>query len=325
MFRDPIEQSLTVGCTEAWMIAPGDLRAESQSAHLAQSNLYLIVRRPRLRITDCHHRDGRAFLVLQAPSGSTLTTSFTISDPTLIEIEDGGYYLKITTGGETVFDAKPSRLLHMSPFASFDDEKERLEMHKELLDLEVLYVGKSDDVEGALNKRLAVHGTLQRILADHSDHAPDYELWVVLLEFAHLTTMTAILPSGSMSEEMLSKKSDAISPQVGEKAKTALAEAAMIRYFVPSYNTHYAKNFPSRDHKSYAEVIGFDFNSIGFVLDVGAALGIRLKSDSVAPAARHEKSFPVDTLASRSPLTPEAIAATFSRGRTGYSFDNFEA
>jgi len=306
-FRDSIEQAVVIGCSAARMIAPSELQDWVDDDVVANSRLYIVARRPRLTFTAARAADnGYTELRLQTPQNGPVVQTFVRTDPPFdMTAEEGGQWIKISVGDDVIFDDRPSRLLHSLEIPVEGNPPDVAHVENDLLNLEVLYVGKSNDDGGVIRRRLTAHSTLQQILADHIDHAPDYELWVLPLVFDELSTLTAILPNAVSRNKTVAESFAAMSPTLSAEARVALAEAAMIRYFDPKYNTHYRASFPNRQHISYGEVFQYDYNSLGFVLNIGAALNVTIGSASVPGAAHHEGWFAVDKPSERLPLTSE--------------------
>lgn len=47
-----------------------------------------------------------------------------------------------------------------------------------------------------------------------------------------------------------------------------VAEAAIINYFNPKYNTNFIDNFPNINHKGYKQYYDLDYNSISVKIDM---------------------------------------------------------
>ena len=66
----------------------------------------------------------------------------------------------------------------------------------------------------------------------------------------------------------------------------SLAEAALIRYFQPKYNTIYKKKFPSRELKVLSQCYEYDFSALAVEINTDE-LRLSLYSDTVRPAMHH--------------------------------------
>lgn len=311
VFKHPIEQTITVHCKAVRMIAPSRIKKWAKDPTVSESRLYLVGRRPRLTLeTVTQHSDTEAHFALLTPDGRT-AVSTTVATLKKLEPreEDSKQWLELVVGGVVQFDDRPSRVLH-DPRVSTAGQATGTTVLSKLLDLDVLYVGKSDNPGGVASERLPAHSTLQQILADHFDHAPAYELWVLPLVVSGPETISAVVPSdGDDSQEAIDRHVDAMLAQFEESSVVALAEAALIRYFAPEYNTHYKTTFPQKSHKSYAEVSVLDYNSLGFTLETEELVNVAVGSDSVAAATFHTGSFAMEKPDRRLPLTLGNILA----------------
>jgi len=293
--------------TNAVMIAPSDLKESLNSLpSLADYQLYLIARRPRLTLTGVSGGRGAWTFDLENPAGETLAADLTPADGEDFHVayEEGGYSVSLSRDGTVFFTGKPSLLPNLKATGALDRVDAEEDPAIAHLDLEVLYIGKSDDNRGVAYQRLNSHSTLQQILADHLDHAPDYEIWVIPMRFGALNTVTVV--HGHDSERDLAASIEiakkGYAPVLGQKSIVALAEAASIRYFQPEYNVHYKKSFPSRQHISYDDVWPFDFGALGVVIDTLGPIGCRIWGPGAAPSFHHEDHFPVDPITVRRPL-----------------------
>lgn len=276
----PVEQALSVECTYAELISPSNIEdALKNNKELSRCRLYAVVRRPRLLLQGIRPTPGAVSFTFKSPSEDKLffDLSFEPADEMPhIECNKEGTHARIAIG-DVLFDDKVSKIL------TFFDSSAAVDAREGLLDLEVLYIGKSDDVNGPANQRLDSHSTLQKILADHIDYAPSFEIWIVAMAFEKWNTMSALLPGAAQQKLKFRDFKRRYEPKLKPKSRVALAEAAMIRHFQPKYNTHYMKSVPSKRHSSYSEITGYDYSAIGFELVTKESIGCRLWSD-VAPA-----------------------------------------
>jgi hypothetical protein len=305
-FKYGLEQTLSIGMTHATLVAPSDLKDSLKSnPDLANFPLYAIARRPRLKLTGVASEGSSWELELENPVGERVIAHLESFDGNEFDIRslEGGLYVSVVQNGAVLFRGKPSELCTPPAKASGKGEAEGDEAIAHL-DLEVLYVGKSDDEQGVAHQRLNSHSTLQQILADQHDHAPDYEVWVIPMRFGAVNTLTVI--HGHETERDLSESIEAFNrgyaPSLAEKSSVALAEAAAIRHFQPFYNVHYKKSFPSRKHVSYDEIWPLDYGALGVVVDTRDSLGCRLWGPGAQAAFHHEELFPVDLFSVRKPL-----------------------
>jgi hypothetical protein len=153
-------------------------------------------------------------------------------------------------------------------------------------DLEVLYIGQAYGQEGerlAID-RLCSHETLQKIL---SDTLPDHEILILFFRYEHHRIIAGSI--GDFAAEPIATEgeerdhfSKMINPKFNFTRKNivSLAEAALIKYFEPKYNTIYKTNFPSLKHKVLEELIKFDLP--GLVVEIDTSnIKAKLFSESV--------------------------------------------
>lgn len=285
------------------MFAPDQIDAVAAEADLSPAKIYMFASRPRVIIHDPED-EGRVAVVgpvaephLRIPLGSFKVSS-----------SAGGQRVRLENqGGETVFEGRPSMLMQ-TLFLHHDDWDESvLGAMRDWLDLDVLYVGKSDDEGGALGGRLQSHATFQRILAEYSENHPDREIWLLVFVFDVTNTVGVLTGGSSESDASIESRIAAERPQLSWPQVTSLAEGALIRYFGPPFNKQLKTSFPSRGHKTYLEALAYDYNSYGFVLQSADLLGVWLGSETVTKAPWHEQSFPIDAKKHRLPLTMQSI------------------
>ncbi len=158
------------------------------------------------------------------------------------------------------------------------------------LPYEVAYIGQAYGTDGDRSavERLQSHASLQRIYADTLDTSASREVWLLLMSMRYGRSGIVSVTEGNAptSEARILQAADALLRPVSQKTSVNLAEAAMIHYFQPHYNSTFKDVFPSRKHASYSEYFESGFDSLEIVLDTGAA-GIELFSESRAPAAVH--------------------------------------
>ena len=169
------------------------------------------------------------------------------------------------------------------------------ELHPDVFDLEVLYVGQAFGKGGTRSapQRLTNHETFQRIYAEANHETPEMEIWIVLFSFrpwilasfdGRTNTFDTTLAEDTTHLEKVAHT------DVTEGQRIAYTEAAMIRYFQPQYNIQYKDNFPDLKHTSYHECYDLDLNSVYVELD-SHEIGCRLWSPAVPPAWEHMISY----------------------------------
>ncbi|MDD9153991.1 hypothetical protein PUY80_15585 [Plantibacter flavus] len=266
---------------------------------LAEFPLYLVGLRPRVQIVGETEQDGKPSLKLRSGAGSELEIRFDKVDFDSLEVFGNGGYFRAMKDGEAVFQGHVSSLLALRQIpVPLDSVESRTDddtgIDEDFLDLRVVYVGKSEDIGGAINNRLPAHSTLQRILANVHDFHPDFEIVIVLFRPELFTTLTAILPTeGNVSTNAI-QVAGAMQPSLDRGTTIAVAEASMIRLFEPKYNVHYKTTFPSQSHTSYTGVLPFGYNSLGVLLETQHTLGFRLYSEAVKPSFMFFKAWSVD-------------------------------
>lgn len=156
-------------------------------------------------------------------------------------------------------------------------------------DLDVLYIGQGI---GRKTSRLAVdrlssHSTLQRILADTLNTAPDTEVLLLMFRFEHHRNIIStagdfsIIPQASEQQE--SKHFGALQDaRLDRYARISLAEAALINYFKPQYNVHYKEKFRSDKLKILKGLLKLDLSAL--IVEINTAnIGCRLQTKTQPP------------------------------------------
>ena len=147
------------------------------------------------------------------------------------------------------------------------------ESKKYTVDMEVLYIGQAFGSNGERTAihRLKSHEKLQKILIDCHPKHPDKRIFIMLLEMSPIlnTVFDGISKDFICSE----KQSDehlvnVMSNKLKENQIINVAEAAIINYFKPKYNTNFIDNFPNINHKGYRQYYDLDYNSISVEIDM---------------------------------------------------------
>ncbi|MDU1453163.1 hypothetical protein [Paraclostridium sordellii] len=144
---------------------------------------------------------------------------------------------------------------------------------KSSIRMEVLYIGQAFGNNGDRTaiQRLKSHEKLQRILVDCNSKYPDKRIYILLLEMSPvLNTVFDGISKEFMctEEETHSHIENVIKNKLEENQIINIAEAAMINYFKPKYNTNFIENFPNEKHKGYRQYYDLDYNSISIELDM---------------------------------------------------------
>lgn len=236
------------------------------------TNIYLIVR--RRRITFC----PSSLKVINGVIHGKLRVHFEDSYETFPfcwEAPDGVAVDKVTTSG--YLNSTLVIFFQNGTYGGFPSYK-ILETCKTEMDehnyLDVLYVGQAFGRTGkriALD-RLQTHKTLQRILADTLNEAPDHEVLILMYRYEHGknlldTTGDHSLTPTATSEEEKQHHSTISNANFARRARIAMAEAGLIRYFQPKYNILYKQTFPSKKHKILHKAFSLDFSGVVIEID----------------------------------------------------------
>ncbi len=161
----------------------------------------------------------------------------------------------------------------------------------EHLDLEILYIGQSYGADGdrTATERLQSHSTLQGIYSEAINSSPDQDIWLFLSEFAPqgITVFDGRSKNYETTiEEDTDHIVDVLENPVTEQQQINFAEAALIKYFQPSYNEKFKSTFPSPAHSSYSECYDIDLNSL--IVEITTEdLMSRFWSEEVEPKWNH--------------------------------------
>jgi hypothetical protein len=173
-----------------------------------------------------------------------------------------------------------SHLLQQNPF-----------VNKDFLDLEILYIGQSYGIDGARTApdRLVNHSTLQQIYSVANKNNPDYEIWIGLASFSQINLMVMhgfhkFSEEEYEQDEKHFEKANQVLNDIGlnEQQKINFTEAALIRYFKPSYNKIYKDSFPNIAHSTYSECYDLNINSICFEMNIKEMINCYIFSEEVS-------------------------------------------
>ncbi|MEN2750063.1 hypothetical protein AAIR29_00310 [Psychrobacter sp. FBL11] len=167
----------------------------------------------------------------------------------------------------------------------------------DLRNLEVLYIGKSYSETNNRNiiSRLKSHSTLQKILADISCDDPDYEVYVLTMNFDDYNFISQV---NGMNENIeidnrdlnIDRFNSIYESDISKETQVSIVEAAMIKYFQPKYNKIYKDNFPNKSYKILEDVFALDFT--GVIVNINSDnLYCRLFSEVVEPSENHSCVF----------------------------------
>ncbi|QIH11710.1 MULTISPECIES: hypothetical protein [unclassified Pseudomonas] len=243
------------------MLTPADLyRVKDNPVHkeaLLACNIYLIAHRPRIYIKpEGFALNGRTitgeFLVLREHAMTAVPFVYEISDSSIpddVPIED----VAVALNGTSLIIMTPAGKQFIAVNAIIAVARSVLTPHD--TDLEVLYVGQAVGRTKSRNAldRLLSHNKLQQILAETSTHFPEREVLLLLYRFEHGRTIISnggdFNVGAQASDEQDSAHMDRLrNVRLNRKEVVSLAEAGLINYFKPYYNTLIkTNNFSSKD------------------------------------------------------------------------------
>jgi len=252
------------------LLKPAELPAIASSpkalAQLAEAHIYFVCQRPRVRLVKSGSRksDGIRFTLNITDKSGTLTKELLIPDKsirpevTAIRPERNGAYIVVTDTQER--DITPMMPLEgLLPFAG--------DQLPELANLEVVYVGQAFGDAGSRTAvdRLQAHSTVQQVLADLA-HA-SWWMEPVLLLFTYDTPQMIMKMDGRGAPEIIGEEDRAHymsiwSEPLSDAQAITIAEASLIRYFRPHYNTHFKGNYPTSDLQHLRDAYRLDYNAI---------------------------------------------------------------
>jgi hypothetical protein len=289
-----LEASLQLYSSEPSVMTPADLYdAVGDPAFRDQfvgTNLYVITCRPRILIApegvDLVGTSLVGHLMVMREHGwervafcypLQLDARFGAARPSGVDVATNGTRLLVRCANGSIFIAAHVLVAHAEVQLS---QAER--------DLCVLYVGQAI---GRRRARLAVdrlisHTTLQRILADFHTNQPEWEVLILFYRFEHSRLMLNsggnlnLEPSASLAEER-AHLDEVRAASTARRERITLAEASLIHYFKPLYNTVFKKTdfvAAAKKRKFMKSVMRNDM--IGLIVEVNSAnLRARLYSD----------------------------------------------
>ncbi|NHN70163.1 hypothetical protein G7W60_20180 [Pseudomonas fluorescens] len=233
-----------------FMLTPADLYSvKNNPAHKAAllgCNIYLIARRHRIYLKpEGFALNGRTltgeFLVLREHGMTPVPFVYEITSsliPEDVSIEN----VAVALNGTSLLILTPKGEQPIAVNAMVASAKSSLEPRD--TDMEVLYVGQALGRSGSRTAldRLLSHNKFQQILAETSTHFPEREVLLLLYRFEHGKTI--ISNGGDFNVEAQatvaqdSAHMDRLrNVQLNRKEVVSLAEAGLINYFKPYYNT----------------------------------------------------------------------------------------
>ncbi|MFD2943292.1 hypothetical protein [Flavobacterium notoginsengisoli] len=240
-------------------------------------HIYFILKRPKVTINPdsfksrgkkvkfdfiIHHQDGYGIVhlnaeFLEAKSKLELITEYPYNLFAIMEKE------------KTHIFARPSTLIDSNGISD--------NINPDILNYEVLYIGQAYGKNGKRTaiKRLFKHETLQKIYTHSLTQNPESDIWIMLTSFSQADMLLSIGKNHinhirnsykrdkNLVEHFFNNKGFKIS----ENQKINFTEAALIKYFEPTYNLDFKKNFPDKKHKSYSECYKLDIRALNIELD----------------------------------------------------------
>lgn len=290
-----IEQSLHVSSRFVHLLQLDDLSSATDSAKEtgARYNLYFILERDRITLqpesvkveggflsgTYLHHAVGGA-----QPESFRLRALFD-SEGVSVESPYPHTSYVLRRDGDEIGRGKFGLLLALQPDAS-----------EHVRRFDVVYVGQAQIGGSDAVKRLASHETLQKIQHDVMTHRPHREIWLLLIDVEPSTLW--VMTGGAVDAQIGLDESLVHAEQVDEAVANEreqlinVAEAGLIRYFRPPYNSHYKASFPAQFHKGYRFVYELDINSVEITITTFHA-GAMTASETVAPSLVHSVGYKV--------------------------------
>lgn len=156
----------------------------------------------------------------------------------------------------------------------------------------VKYIGQAYGKDGSRNAldRLIKHEKLQEIAIKG---VPDgYRFQVVMLSIAPTQVITMFLPNAvddSKGEERIGQGLDKLFG-TDEKERVSLYEAALIRYFQPSFNKDFINSFPSTNLAVLQECYAKDFSAVAAEILL-EPFPFTFFSEAISPKRHHTAFF----------------------------------
>jgi hypothetical protein len=131
------------------------------------------------------------------------------------------------------------------------------------IDFKVLYVGQAFGADGSRNAldRLRRHETLQKISIKGIPDGYTLAILMLSVEPGH-DLVTVISPFAEDQSKSLERYQAGLSLNITDAERTAIYEAALIRYFQPVFNKEFKDSFPSTNMKLLAGCYDKDFSAV---------------------------------------------------------------
>lgn len=138
---------------------------------------------------------------------------------------------------------------------------------------------------------------MQGIYSEAILRNPDCEIWLLLTSFEQVL-LTSMYGTEMVTEEEDHKDSEHIervvkkvlNEGIKEQQVVNFTEAALIRYFQPSFNIEYKDTFPNPAHSTYSECYDIDLNTVSIEVNT-ENINCRLFSKSAPARWCHMKEF----------------------------------
>ncbi|MEG2529689.1 MAG: hypothetical protein RSB02_06415 [Anaerovoracaceae bacterium] len=144
---------------------------------------------------------------------------------------------------------------------------EKYGCYSDLSSYEVLYIGQAVGVNGSRNavERLRNHSKLQKILAQTSYSDPDREIMLFMYAFEHERIFSSIDGRSGITvdhDENNQRFNNALRNLPSKNQSINMIEAALIRYFQPTYNEKFKESKISPKLKALSKCYELDISGI---------------------------------------------------------------
>lgn len=224
---------------------------QSLGGTFEQYHIYMVGLTPNIRFEGAS-QEGRILTTEHTLKGQTYRVKTELPEGARLGTESDGSLLVRTEEGQAIWPSGQILALELR------------RLSKEM-NFKVLYIGQAygDDGSRSAIDRLRKHETLQKISI--KGIPIDYTLSVTLVEVASETRVITMFNPFSKERDATGKRiSSGLDKLFGtsEAERTALYEAAFIRYFQPEYNKIFKDSFPSTNLKTLRNCYDKDFASL---------------------------------------------------------------
>lgn len=240
--------------------------------HTKNAHIYAIGKRPRLSIkpNSLHQDSNYVYGVLHRHiDGERLSRDFrlarTLLNPEAVNFGVSKYphnkFLALNSKGKEIHILPVTLFIPhiLTPFDPWGD-------------VEIIYIGQAFGKAGERSAldRLKDHSTLQKIQADVLSNEPDMEIVILLFNYDHPLRFS--IHDGIGKPRITSEQDEqhylrVLRTDIRYSDITTLAEAGLIRYFQPHYNTVYKDSFPTSDMKSLQQCYDLDLLALSVELN----------------------------------------------------------